>query len=46
MLARMRRTLCLLVVLVLGGCAGTVNYVQVDPYRCDRNGDEAQRRAC
>jgi len=40
----------LLIAVVLSGCAnprgtsgGTAGY---DPMRCDRNGDESQRRAC
>jgi len=47
MLARMRRTLYLLIVLVLAGCAGTSGgSIVYDPNRCDRSGDESQRRAC
>jgi len=48
MLARMLRTLlCLLIALVLGACAGTSGgSIKYDPNRCDRNGDESQRRAC
>ena len=43
MLHPMRLTLCLLAVLALSGCvtSGDSSY-----YRCDRNGDEHQRRAC
>jgi hypothetical protein len=47
MLARMHRILCLLIVLVLAGCAGTSGgSIVYDPNRCDRSGDESQRRAC
>jgi len=46
MLVRMRRILCLLIALVLVGCAGTSGGSTFDPTRCDRNGDESQRRAC
>jgi len=47
MLGRMRWTLCLLLALVLGGCAGTsTGSSTYDPNRCDRSGDESQRRAC
>jgi len=42
----MLRTLCLLLALVLAGCAGTSGGSVYDPTRCDRNGDESQRRAC
>jgi hypothetical protein len=47
MLARMRRTLCLLAaVVLLSACATGGVYVPYDPNRCDRSGDEHQRRAC
>jgi hypothetical protein len=47
MLGLMRRTLSLLLaVLLLSACAGGGSYVPYDPNRCDRNGDEHQRRAC
>jgi len=41
----MRLSLCLLIALMLGGCAagGSGGY---SPDRCDRNGDELQRRSC
>jgi len=43
----MRRILCLVLALVLGACAGTSGgAITYDPNRCDRNGDESQRRAC
>jgi hypothetical protein len=39
--------LCLLIALVLSGCAGTSGgSAGYDPQACDRNGDESQRRAC
>jgi hypothetical protein len=43
MLCAMRLALCLVAALVLGGCitSGTHTYP-----RCDRNGDEHERRAC
>lgn len=47
MLRRMRRFSCLLVALLLTACAGNPGvYAPYDPNRCDRNGDESQRRAC
>ena len=36
----------LLMALVVGGCAGTSGGAHYDPFRCDRNGDESQRRSC
>jgi hypothetical protein len=45
----MRRTLSLLAaVLLLSACAGGPGGTPVpyDPNRCDRSGDESQRRAC
>jgi len=43
----MRRILSLLVALVLTACAATPGVaVTYDPNRCDRSGDEAQRRSC
>ena len=41
-----RWPLCLLLALALSGCAGTSGGVAYDPFRCDRNGDESQRRSC
>ena len=46
MLSPMRLSLCLLIVLVLGGCVTSGGGATYDPNCCDRNGDEAQRRAC
>jgi hypothetical protein len=46
MLSPMRLSICLLIVLVLGGCVTSGGSSTYSPYRCDRNGDEAQRRAC
>jgi len=44
----MRLSLCLLIALMLGGCAagGSGNSIGYSPDRCDRNGDELQRRSC
>jgi len=44
----MHRIVCLLAaVLLLSACAGTGGTsVPYDPNRCDRSGDESQRRAC
>jgi hypothetical protein len=45
----MHRLLCLLAaVLLLSACAGGPGGASVpyDPNRCDRSGDESQRRAC
>ena len=37
----------LLLALALGGCAGSSGSgARYDPFRCDRNGDESQRRSC
>jgi hypothetical protein len=41
-----RWPLCLLLTLALSGCAGSSGGVAYDPLRCDRNGDESQRRSC
>jgi hypothetical protein len=38
--------LCLLLAIALAGCAGSSGGVKYDPFRCDRNGDDSQRRAC
>jgi hypothetical protein len=46
MLAAMRLSLCLLIALVLSGCVTSGGEATFDPNRCDRNGDESQRRAC
>jgi hypothetical protein len=37
---------CLLAAVALSGCAGTSGGERYDPLRCDRNGDESQRRSC
>ena len=36
----------LLLALALGACAGASGSARYDPFRCDRNGDESQRRSC
>jgi hypothetical protein len=41
-----RWPLYLLLAIALGGCAGTSGGERYDPLRCDRNGDESQRRSC
>lgn len=46
MLPAMRLSLCLLIVLLLGGCITSGGESTYSPNRCDRNGDESQRRAC
>jgi|KBSMisStaDraftv2_1062788.scaffolds.fasta_scaffold38432_2 hypothetical protein len=40
-----RWPLYFLLAITLSACAGTSG-VAYDPYRCDRNGDENQRRSC
>ena len=46
-LPRIQWPLYVLLAIVLSGCAGTSGGDPVyDPQRCDRNGDESQRRAC
>jgi len=42
----MQKIFCLLLALALSSCAGTSGSSPYDPQRCDRNGDESQRRAC
>ena len=44
MLRPMRLALCFLAALVLTGCITSGDSSSF--YRCDRNGDEHQRRAC
>ena len=46
-LADLRWPLHLLLAIALSACAGTSgDSAGYDPLRCDRNGDESQRRAC
>ena len=41
-----RWRLCLVLAIALSGCAGLSGGVAYDPFRCDRNGEESQRRSC
>jgi hypothetical protein len=47
MLACMRRIVPLLIAVVLTACATSTGVpTTYDPNRCDRSGDESQRRSC
>jgi hypothetical protein len=41
-----RWPLFFLLAITLAGCSATADGPKYDPFRCDRNGDESQRRSC
>jgi hypothetical protein len=41
-----RWPLFFLLAITLAGCSATSDGPKYDPFRCDRNGDESQRRSC